>query len=312
MEWFRLYFDHLAWIEHQFLIGIRDSRKEGSVWGMIRGVGGVRKSIHQSWLAKGLGLGLLCWGFKGVQEEIPRQRPALFKSGQWHFQQDNASVLNYIFVTEFLTKMGIKTVPHRPYSPDFAPCDFCLFPKLRGCRYETIEEMKEAVTKVIDTLTQEDFDGTFQKWLKRHNKCIAAGGVYLEEDQSFIWVLSIKVLIRNKSGKLFNDTRIYTIGLNSRMSSNISDMFIYILPRLHTPNINRSNERKWFGCGVVDEEQSEWIQSLSQEWCSLDVGWKKLTAHRLGSNSSVRKLPLYVFKRGVFWWENKKQPTKNM
>ena len=54
--------------------------------------------------------------------------------------------------------MGIKTVPHRPYSPDLAPCDFWLFPKLRGCRYETIEEMKEVVTKVIDTLTQEDVD----------------------------------------------------------------------------------------------------------------------------------------------------------
>ena len=57
----------------QFLSGIRDSRKAGSLWGMMRGVGGVRKSIHHSWLAKGLGLrlGLLCWGFKGVQEEIP-------------------------------------------------------------------------------------------------------------------------------------------------------------------------------------------------------------------------------------------------
>ena len=40
--------------------------------------------------------------------------------------------------------MGIKTVPHRPYCPDLAPCDFWLFPKLRGCRYETIEEMKES------------------------------------------------------------------------------------------------------------------------------------------------------------------------
>ena len=48
--------------------------------------------------------------------------------------------------------MGIKTVPHPIYSPYFAPCDFCLFPKLRGYRYETIE-MKEAATKVIDTLT---------------------------------------------------------------------------------------------------------------------------------------------------------------
>ena len=78
--------------------------------------------------------------------------------------------------------MGIKTVPHPPYSPDLAPCDFCLFPKLRGCRYETIEEMKEAVTKVIDTLTQEDFHGAFQKLLERSNKCIEAGGDYFEGD----------------------------------------------------------------------------------------------------------------------------------
>ena len=73
----------------------------------------------------------------------------------------NAPVHNSILVTEYLTKMGIKTVSHPPYSPDLAPCDFCLFPKLRGCRYETIEEMKEAVTKVIDTLKQEDFHGAF-------------------------------------------------------------------------------------------------------------------------------------------------------
>ena len=39
--------------------------------------------------------------------------------------------------------------------------------------------MKEAVMKVIDTLTQEDFDRAFQKLLERYNKCIAAGGDYL-------------------------------------------------------------------------------------------------------------------------------------
>ena len=53
MECFRLLFNHLAWINHEFLSGIRDSRKAGSPWGMMRGVGGVRKSIHQSWLTKG-------------------------------------------------------------------------------------------------------------------------------------------------------------------------------------------------------------------------------------------------------------------
>ena len=77
--------------------------------------------------------------------------------------------------------MDIKTVPHRPYSPELAPCNFCLFPKLRGCRYETIEEMKEAVAKVIDTLTQKDFHRAFQTLLKQY-KCIAAGGDYFEGD----------------------------------------------------------------------------------------------------------------------------------
>ena len=78
--------------------------------------------------------------------------------------------------------MGIKTVPQPPYRPDLAHCDFCLFPKLRGCRYATIEEINEAVMKVIDTLTQEDFDGTVQKLLERYNNCIAAGGDYFEVD----------------------------------------------------------------------------------------------------------------------------------
>ena len=78
--------------------------------------------------------------------------------------------------------MSIKTVPHPPYSPDLARCDFCLFPKLSGCHYEAIEEMKEAVTKVIDTLRQENLHGTFQKLLEQYNKCIATGGDYFEGD----------------------------------------------------------------------------------------------------------------------------------
>ena len=86
--------------------------------------------------------GILCWGFKGVQEEIPTEKASTLQIGQWHFHQDNAPVHNSILVTDYLTKMGIKTLPHPPYSPDLAPCDFWLFPKLllwdnwgdeRGC-----------------------------------------------------------------------------------------------------------------------------------------------------------------------------------
>ena len=123
------------------------------------------------------------------------KKRALFKSGQWYFLQDNAPVHNSILATDYLTKMDIKTVPHPPYRAALAPSDFWLFPKIRGCRYETIEEMKEAVTKIIDTLTQEDFHGAFQKLLEQY-KCIAAGGDYFEGDLSFMSVVSIKVPIR--------------------------------------------------------------------------------------------------------------------
>ena len=83
-----------------------------------------------------------------VRKRFRRKRPALFKSSQWHFHQNNAPVSN-----------SIQTVPHPPYSADIAPCVFWLFPKLRGCRYEISDEMKETVTKVFDTLTQDNFQG---------------------------------------------------------------------------------------------------------------------------------------------------------
>ena len=91
-ECFRLLVDHLAWIEHQFLSGIRDSRsgiRDSSLWWIMRGVGGVKKSIHHSWLAKVEVL-------REFRKRFRRNRPALFKSGQCHFHQDNAPVHNSI------------------------------------------------------------------------------------------------------------------------------------------------------------------------------------------------------------------------
>ena len=82
--------------------------------------------------------------------------------GQWHFHQDNAPVYKPILLTDYLTKMSIKTVPQPPSYPDLAPVTFGY-----SLSSETIEEMKEAVTKIIDTLAQEDFHGAFQKLLER-------------------------------------------------------------------------------------------------------------------------------------------------
>ena len=77
--------------------------------------------------------------------------------------------------------------------------------------------MKEALTKVIDTLTQEAFHGAFQKLLERYNKCIAAEGDYFEGDWSFICVLSISFHTK-KSGNLF----MYILPSHSSSSNQVS------------------------------------------------------------------------------------------
>ena len=130
----------------------------------MRGVGVVRKSIHQSWLAKGLGLGL---GFKGVQEEIPWEEASILQIGSLAFPLGQYTSPQLHPCHRLFDQDGHQDSSHTPYSPDVAPCEFFLFPKLRGCHYETIEEMIEAVTKVMDGLIQEDFHGAFQKLLER-------------------------------------------------------------------------------------------------------------------------------------------------
>ena len=182
MECFTLLLDDLAWIKHQILNGIRDSRKARSLWRMMRGVGGVRKSIHQSWLAKRLGFGLLCWGFKGVQEAIPREEASTSSnrvsgiSSRTMHQSTTPSLSQTIWA-----RWASRQLLTLPIVQTLLPVTFA-YSKLRGCCYERIEEMKEAVMKVIDTLTQEDFYGAFQKLLERYNKCIAAGGDYFKGD----------------------------------------------------------------------------------------------------------------------------------
>ena len=119
--------------------------------------------------------------------------------------------------------MAINTVPQRPYSPDLAPCDFCLFSKLRGCRYETTEEMKEAVTKVIDMLTQEDFHGAFQKLLERYKQMHCSWRRLLRRGLEFHVCTINKSAHTKMSGNLSNDPRNYS---PSKISSTTCPLYL--------------------------------------------------------------------------------------
>ena len=182
MQCFRLLLDHLAWLEHQFLSGIRDSRKAGSLWGVMRSVGGVRKSVHQSWLAKGLrlGFGLLRWGFKGIQEEILSEEASTLQFGSVAFPPEQCTSPQLHPCQRLLDQDR-----HQDSSlPSLYSCSlwFWLFPELRGCRNETIEEMIEAVTKVLTRSHKKTSIGPFTSCWKGKKKCIAAGGDYIGGD----------------------------------------------------------------------------------------------------------------------------------
>ena len=185
IECFRLLLEHLEWIDHKFLNGIRDSRKAGSLWGMMRGVGGVRKSIHHSWLAKelGLGLGLLCWGFKGVQEKFPLEEArslqigsVAFPPGQWTSPQLHPCH---------------RLFDHDGHEDDFSPslqsrlCSiwFLLIPSAqRLSLWDNWGGWKRLRRRSLTHSHMRTSMGPFQKFLERYNNGIAARGDYFEGD----------------------------------------------------------------------------------------------------------------------------------
>jgi hypothetical protein len=102
------------------------------------------------------------------------------------FHHDNAPSHTSVFTQQFLVKYNMAVIPHPPYSPDLAPCDFFLFPKiklkLKGRRFDTIQEIQAQSQRRRDTLTEKDFQETFQKCKLRWDRCLHAGGNYPEGD----------------------------------------------------------------------------------------------------------------------------------
>ena len=121
-------------------------------------------------------------GYEGVQEEIPSVEASALQFESVAFPPGRCTSPQLHPSHKLFDQDGNQESSSPPCSPDLAPSDFWFFPKLRGCRYEAIEDITEAVTKVIDTLTQEDFPGDFHKFMELYNKCIAVVGDYFEGD----------------------------------------------------------------------------------------------------------------------------------
>lgn len=122
-----------------------------------------------------------------LRERVRRKRPELWKNKSWILHQDNAPAHTALVVKTFLAKHGIPVLDHPPYSPDLAPCDFFMFPKvkevLKGTRFETVEAVKQKATETMNMLTENDFKHCFEQWKIRMEKCRDSGGEYIEGDK---------------------------------------------------------------------------------------------------------------------------------
>lgn len=123
---------------------------------------------------------------KRLRERVRRTRPELWRSGEWLIHHDNAPAHTALRIRQFLTSHGMTLVPHPPYSPDLAPADFFLFPRmkrdLKGRRFDTVEDVIAASTGALNSIQVEEFQRCFEQWKQRLDKCISSNGEYFEGD----------------------------------------------------------------------------------------------------------------------------------
>ena len=100
---------------------------------------------------------------------------------------DNAPSHNGQIVQSTIDKMGFVILDHVPNSPDMAPADLFIFPRLkhmpRCVHYDSVSELCAMVQAALRQFTEDDLFEVFEAWVKRHEKCIRCNGHYFEKDK---------------------------------------------------------------------------------------------------------------------------------
>lgn len=115
---------------------------------------------------------------------LRRKRPDI-DIEQLIYHQDNAPAHRAVDTLDTIDFLGMERIPHAPYSPDLAPMDFALFPRLkaelRGKRFADLDDLRMEVRRVVSTYKTSWFRDVFSKWVHRHEKCIGCNGEYFEK-----------------------------------------------------------------------------------------------------------------------------------
>jgi transposase len=124
---------------------------------------------------------------KHLREAVCGKRPQLWMNQSWVLHHYNAPAHLLLFVCNFLARNKMTVVPQPPFSPDLAPADFFLFPKLKstlkGCRFDTTDEIQKNLMNELFTIPKEVFQKAFKSWQKHWEWCVASNGNYFEGDK---------------------------------------------------------------------------------------------------------------------------------
>jgi len=106
----------------------------------------------------------------------------MWSSGDWVLHHDHVPAHVVLSVQQFLAKINMMIIPHPPYSPDLAPCDFFLFPhmkcQMKGKCFADVSEVKKKTLEVLNNISTEVSQKCFQQWEKHWHKCIESKGEY--------------------------------------------------------------------------------------------------------------------------------------
>ena len=131
----------------------------------------VNKQLYQEVLAR-------------LRGAVRRKRPELWEIQTRMLHHHNAPAQASLLIRSYLAENQTSVVPYSLYSPDLAPIDFFLFPKLKttfkGRRFQTIEEIQENAIRELRAITESAFQEAFQQWKKSWERCIASRGDYSE------------------------------------------------------------------------------------------------------------------------------------
>jgi hypothetical protein len=130
--------------------------------------------------------GFYCDILRLLRENVQRHRPELWQEQTWLLHHNNTPSHTFVLTQKFLVRNLMAVIPHALYTPDLAPCDFFLFPKmklkLKGRQFDVNEGIQAELQTVLDILAEKDFQEAFQKWRRRWDRCLHAGGNYFQGD----------------------------------------------------------------------------------------------------------------------------------